>query len=474
MYQMVVIGGGAAGLTAAAFAGELGAKVAMIEKAHIGGDCTWVGCVPSKALLKVAKVAHEVRIADKYGITASEPDVDMGKVKAFVKRAVHAVYEEETPEVVSKRGVEVIEGAATFIDAHTVEVNGRQLKAKNFVIATGARPLILPIEGLDTIDYHTNETFFDNERLPEHLVVMGAGAIGLEMAQAYSRLGAKVTVIGADVMPRDDEEAVAVIKQVFADEGITIIEDFVEKVEKLDELRFKAITKSNGAVEGDMMLVAIGRAPTVNGYGLENTGVTYDKQGIPVDKYLRTNIQHIYAIGDVTTGPKLTHYAGFQGSIAGRNIMFPLVNFNGHTDIFPWTTFTDPEVAQVGLTEKAAKEKHGSQAKTYVLQLSHGDRSQAEGETEGFIKIVYKGSGDLLGATVVAPRAGEMIQEYANAMTSGGLRSIVNAIHAYPTYSDVVKKAASKLTIKELFEGTSGKIIETASNLLWKDSSASA
>lgn len=468
-YRMVVIGAGAAGLTAAAFAGELGAKVALIEKHKIGGDCTWVGCVPSKALLKVAKVAHEMRTADAYGITAAEPQVDMTQVKAYVQRAVHEVYEGETPDVVRARGVDVIEGAATFIDAHTVEVNGRQLKADNFVIATGARPLIFPIEGLDTIDYYTNETLFDNERLPQHLVVMGAGAIGLEMAQSYRRLGAEVTVIGAQVMPRDDHDAVRVIKDVFAREGITIVEDLVEKVERLAGQQFKVITKGQVEIEGDMMLVATGRAPTVNGYGLENTGVNYDKRGIPVDKYLRTNIPHIYAVGDVTTGPKLTHYAGFQGSIAGRNILFPLVNFNGHTDTFPWTTFTDPEVGQVGLTENAAKEKYGKQAKVFVLPLTEGDRSQAEADTDGFIKLVYKGSSDLLGATVVAARAGEMVQEYANAMTSGGLRSIVNAIHAYPTYSDIVKKAASKLTVQELFDGTSGKVIETASNLLWKE-----
>lgn len=467
-YKMVVIGGGSAGLTAAAFAGELGAKVALIEKAKIGGDCTWMGCVPSKALLKVAKIAHEMRIAENFGIESVTPNVDMKKVKAYVKDAILRVYEDETPEVVSKRGVEVIEGTATFIDAHTVEVNGRQIKSKNFIIATGASPLILPIEGLSEIDYHTNETFFDNEQLPEHLVVMGAGAIGLEMAQAYSRLGAKVTVIGADVMPRDDEDAVKVIKKVFADEGITIIEDFVEKVEKLDGTRFKAITKENGAVEGDMMLVAIGRAPLVNGLGLENTGVTYDKKGIPVDKYLRTNIPHIYAVGDVTTGPKLTHYAGFQGSIAGRNIMFPIVNFNGHSDIFPWTTFTEPEVGQVGMTEKQAREKLGDKVKTYTMSLDQGDRSQAEHDLEGFIKIVYKGSGDLLGATVVAARAGEMVQEYANAMANGGgLQSIITPIHAYPTYSDVVKKATSRLVIKELFEGTTGKLIGLARKVLW-------
>ncbi|MEL6310074.1 MAG: FAD-dependent oxidoreductase, partial [Chloroflexota bacterium] len=249
-YKMVVIGGGAAGLTASAFAGEVGAKVALIEKAHLGGDCTWVGCVPSKALLKVAKVAHEMRVADDYGIVPVTPQVDMTKVKAFVKRAIHEVYEGETPEVFTNRGVEVIEGYAQFIDPHTVEVNGRQLRSKNFVIATGARPLIAPIPGLDEIDYFTNETFFDNERLPEHLVIMGAGAIGMEMAQAYNRLGAKVTVIGADVMPRDDRDAVTTIKTVFEREGVTIVEDYVDKLEKGEGDTFTAHTRENGSIEG--------------------------------------------------------------------------------------------------------------------------------------------------------------------------------------------------------------------------------
>ncbi|MEL7434421.1 MAG: FAD-dependent oxidoreductase [Chloroflexota bacterium] len=468
-YKMVVIGGGAAGLTASAFAGEVGAKVALIEKAHLGGDCTWVGCVPSKALLKVAKVAHEMRVADDYGIVPVTPQVDMTKVKAFVKRAIHEVYEGETPEVFTNRGVEVIEGYAQFIDPHTVEVNGRQLRSKNFVIATGARPLIAPIPGLDEIDYFTNETFFDNERLPEHLVIMGAGAIGMEMAQAYNRLGAKVTIVGANVMPRDDRDAVATIKTVFEREGVTIIEDFVDKLEKGEGDTFTAHTRENGSIEGDMLLVAIGRAPTVEGLGLDKAGVEYSKRGIEVDEHLRTNVKHIYAIGDVTTGPKLTHYAGFQGAVAGRNIMVPIFKGNGHTDVFPWTTFTDPEIAQVGMTEKEAREKLGDKAKVFVLPLTEGDRSQAEKDLDGFIKIVYQGSGTLLGTTIVAARAGEMIQEYANALQNGdGLRSITGPIHAYPTYSDVAKKAASKLSLKELFEGTSGRVIEVASNVLFK------
>lgn len=469
IYNLVVIGGGAAGLTASAFGGELGAKVALIEKAHLGGDCTWVGCVPSKALLKVAKVAHHIRTADKYGLMLNEaPKVDMKHVKARINGIIHEVYEGETPEVFRNRGVEVIEGKAQFLDANRVQVGDRILESKKFVIATGARPLVIPIEGLDEIDYLTNETFFDNERLPEHLVVMGAGAIGMEMAQAYSRLGAKVTVVGLDVMPRDDRQAVDVLKTVFKREGVTIIEDLVTKLEKTGENTFKAYTKHGEQLSGDMLLVAIGRAPVVEGLGLDKAGVEYSNKGIPVNKFLETNIPHIYAIGDVTTGPKLTHYAGFQGSIAGRNALFPVVNSNGHTELYPWVTFTDPEVAQVGLTEKAAREKHGEEVKTYVLPLTEGDRSLAEGDTDGFVKIIYKGSGELLGTTIVAERAGEMIQEYTAALAGGGLRGLISTIHAYPTYADVAKKAASKVLLKELFEGTSGKLIDVASKFLYR------
>lgn len=474
-YNLVVIGAGAAGLTASAFGGELGAKVALIEKAHLGGDCTWVGCVPSKALLHVAKVAHAVRTADQYGITAAQPQVDMKVVKAHINRIIHDVYQGETPEVFSNRGVDVLEGAAEFIDAHHVHVRlndgtERELQADKFVISTGARPFIPPVKGLDQVNYYTNETLWDNERLPEHFIIMGAGAIGMEMAQAYSRLGAKVTVIGQDIMPRDDRDAVDVLKRVFEREGIRIIEDLVTEFEAIDDRRFVATTQAGEKLAGDMLLVAVGRAPTVEGLGLDKAGVEYSRAGVKVNKFLQSSQPHIYAIGDVVDGaPKLTHYAGFQGSIAGRNALFPIVNVSGFADVFPWATFTDPEVAQVGLTEKEARDQFGAEAKVYVLPNSEGDRTIAEDDLDGFTKIVYRGSGEILGATIVSQRAGEMIQLYANAMVSGaGIRGVTAAIHAYPTYADVAKKAASKVYIKELMEGRTGKLVEVASRLLYR------
>jgi len=468
LYNLVVIGAGAAGLTASAFGGELGAKVALIEKERLGGDCTWYGCVPSKALLKVARVAHMMRTADGYGIRSAEPQVDMKKVRERIQAVVQQVYAGETPEVFGQRGVEVIAGTAEFIDAHRVRVGERVLQSQNFVIASGARPLILPISGIDKVPYYTNETFFENDKLPQHLIVFGAGAIGMEMAQAYRRLGAQVTVVGIEVMPRDDDDAVRAVLDVMAREGVRVIKDEITEFDMDGETIFVKL-KRGDELRGDMLLVAVGRAPTVDGLGLDNAGVRYSKQGIKVNKHLQTNIPHIYAAGDCVEGtPQLTHYAGFQGSIAGRNALIPLLNSSGHTESFPWVTFTEPEVAQVGLTERAAREKHGDEIKVFTLPMTEGDRAVAEHDLDGFIKIVYRGGGDLLGVTIVAARAGEMIQEFTAALSGGGLRSLISSIHAYPTYADIVKKASSKVLINELLQGTSGQLIETASKILWR------
>ena len=467
MYDLVVIGAGSAGLTAAAFAGELGAKVVLIEKEAIGGDCTWFGCVPSKTLLNVAKHAHHARTGAQYGIHSGPVEVDMKAVKDHIQAMVARIYEHETPEEVSKRGVEVVEGEAVFLDAKRVQVGDRVLESRKFIVASGATASVPPIPGLSDISYFTNHNLFGNERLPKHFVVLGAGAIGLEMAQAYRRLGAEVTVIGAELLPRDDEDARVVIRKVFAREGIKLIEANVVRFEKADA-GFVAYLESGEGIEGDMLLVAVGRSPRVEGLGLDKAGVTYSRRGIQVDKYLRTSVPHILAIGDCTEGPKLTHYAGFQGSVAGRNALFPWFAANGHTDLYPWTTFTDPEIAQIGLTEEQAKATYPDQAKVFHFPLTDGDRSMTDSDTDGYIKIMYKGSGDVLGVSIVAARAGEMITEYALLMSNKmRLRQLVSTIHAYPTYSDVVRSASSRLLIKELFSGFSGRVIRFVSRLLW-------
>lgn len=467
-YHMIVIGGGAAGLTASAFAGTLGVKVALIERKALGGDCTWAGCVPSKALLKVSKIAHAVREAEHYGITTTGPQIDMMAVRAYVKKSIQEVYQHETPEVFSKRGVDVIEGEARFIDSYTIDVEGRRLTAKKFIIATGARAAVPSIPGLDSVPYMTNHTIFDNDRVPDHLIVMGGGPIGVEMAQAYRRLGAEVTVLDVALLPRDEPEAGEVIGRVFAGEGIRFINSLVESVAK-DGEQIIVRLQNGDEIGGDMLLVATGRAPNVDTLGLERVGVTFSRHGIEVDKYLRTNIPHIYAVGDCTTGPKFTHYAGIQAAAAARNALLPIVNTGGHDeDNLPWVTFTDPEVAHVGLTEAQARERHGDEVKVFNFDMANGDRTILERDTVGFIKLVYKGSGNLLGATIIAERAGEMITEFTLVLKTGiSLRSLISAMHAYPTYSDIVRKAVSQLLVKELFAGTSGKVIDAAGKILW-------
>lgn len=466
VYDVIVIGGGSAGLTAAAVIGELGKKVALIEREKIGGDCTWTGCIPSKALLKVAKVAHSVRSASKYGITVNDPIVDMKIVKDRIHHSINTVYQHETPEVTANRGIEVISGDAKFIDKNTIQVDEQLLRAKKIIIATGGRAAIPPIPGLDTVSYKTNATIFDNEQLPEHLLIMGAGPIGMEIGQAYARLGAKVTIIGDEVMARDEPEAVEVLRKIFSVEGIEIIESLVTSVEDLDGNIILKL-KNGQKVCGDMLLLAVGRTPNIETLDLDKAGVKYSKQGIAVNAHLQTNVATIYAIGDVTTGPKFTHYAGFQGAVAGRNVLLPFAKSNGHEAVLPWVTFTDPEVAHVGLTEAEAKKQYGEAVKTFIFPMAIGDRSVVEDDTEGLIKLVYRGRSDLLGATVVAARAGEMIIEYELIIKKKiSLRSIVGVMHPYPTYSDLVQKSLSKLLVKELLASKIGQLAKKAVSYL--------
>lgn len=465
-YDLVVIGGGSAGLTAAAFHGELGRKVALIERERIGGDCTWTGCVPSKALLKVAKVAHSIRTAEHYGIHVEAPKVNMAVVRQRVQDAIQEVYQHETPNEVAKRGVEVVLGEATFLDAHTIEVNGQPIQSKKFIIATGGRAAIPPIPGLDSVPFKTNHDIFNQEQLPEHLIIIGAGPIGMEMGQAHARLGAKVTIIGAEIMPRDEPEVVETLKHVFETEGIDIMQASVSSIQGHDNDIIVTLDNGND-VRGDMLLIAVGRVPNVEKLNLEKAGVTYTRQGIAVNPYLQTNIPHIYAIGDVTTGPKFTHYAGFQGAIAGRNALLPFAKANGHSSTLPWVTFTDPEIAHVGMTESEARQRYGDAIKVLMMSTAEGDRTVVEQDMDGFIKLVYRGRGDLLGATVVADRAGEMLLEYQLIIQNQiPLRKMVGTIHAYPTYSDVAKKALSKLMIQELLNSRFGRVFKKVAKYL--------
>ena len=466
-YDLVIIGGGSAGLTAAGFAIQLGGRVALVEKHRIGGDCTWTGCVPSKTLLKVARVAHQMRTADLHGLTPLEPTVDLKQVMAHVRAVVADVYQHESPEALRADGIDVFLGAAHFVDPHTITVGETTLTARRVLLATGAHPSIPRIEGLESVDYLTYESVWDLETIPQHLLVVGGGPIGCEMAQAFRRLGAKVTLVeGAErLLLRDEPEASRLLAERFAEEGIDL--RFNAPVERVwqDQDTIHLVAAGH-EVAGDALLVVVGRRPNVDGLDLERAGIVYSDDGIMVDDHLRTNQKHIYAAGDCIGGYQFTHYAGWQGFMAVRNALLPGAA-KGIIDQVPWTTFADPEVAHVGLTEAQAWEEFGGTVMVCEWPMDRVDRARAEGATAGFLRIIHQRDGTLLGATVVASRAGEMIHEWIVALANGlKVGDLASTIHVYPTYSTSSMQAAAHIRVAQSLSGTSGKVVRGLARLM--------
>jgi len=463
-FDLVIIGAGSGGLTAAGFAAQLGAKVALVEKNRIGGDCTWTGCVPSKALLKAAKIAHEVRTASRFGIECDPPRVDMTKVRAYVHEAIQEVYQFETPEELRKQGIEIIMGPARFLDAQSIMAGEQMVRAKRFLITTGARSRMPSIEGLSEVPFVTYEQIFDNDRLPPSMIIVGGGPIGMELAQAYQRLGAQVTIVAERLLPKDEPEARELMQGVFEREGIRFLWGRARSARKAgDEI---VITSDREEARGELLLMASGRKPTVAGLDLERAGVLYSEQGIPVDDHLRTNVKNIYAAGDVVGGYQFTHFAGWQAFQAVRNAMLPGHN-SGFTDLVPWVTFTDPEVAHVGLTEEQARAKSGDNINIRRWDMPRTDRAICEGDRDGFVKVIAKEDGTLLGAAVVNARAGEVITELITAIKQKmTLSDLAGAIHAYPTYSTAVQQLAAEFAIERTLAGASGTIIRGLSKII--------
>jgi pyruvate/2-oxoglutarate dehydrogenase complex dihydrolipoamide dehydrogenase (E3) component len=479
-YDLVIVGAGSGGLSAAAFAAQLGARVALVEKNRVGGDCTWSGCVPSKTLLKTAKVAHEMRTARRYGLPAAEPEIDLKAVMVHVRDVVGEIAKEESPEALRANGIDVFLGEARFLDAHTLMVrpepamtrspqtaDDTTLTARNVLIATGAHPFIPPIRGLDEVDYLTYETLWDLETLPRHLLVVGGGPIGCEMAQAFRRLGAEVTLLASRdrLLPRDDPAASRVLDEVFEDEGIRVLFQARAELVWQDGTGIHVGAGAAGLM-GDALLLATGRRPNVDGLDLKKAGVAYSSKGIQVDDTLRTSQRHIYAAGDCTGDLQFTHYAGWQATLAARNALLPGAS-KAVTDQVPWTTFTDPEVAHIGLTETQARDLFGDAIMTCDWPMSRVDRARTDGDTAGFIKLVHKKEGTLLGATIVAGRAGEMIHEWIVALHEGiKVGDLSNAIHVYPSYSVAGQQAAAAIRIDRLLNGISGRVVRGIAHLM--------
>jgi len=456
-FDFIVVGAGSAGLVAAEFAAALGLRVGLIEKSRIGGDCTWTGCIPSKALLKVGKVAHNAKAAGQYGIGVAQVDTDMTQVRNFLMRAINQVYEGETPEKLEKKGIEVIFGEARFLDPRTVRVGGHNISGKKFLLATGAVPLIPPIIGLDDVPYLTYETIFENTVLAEHLIVIGAGPVGVEIAQAYRRLGSRVTIIDVDLLPNYDQDASKVLASVFGREGI----QFVPGLCLQTEMDGQNVIVSTGEerISGDMLLVAAGRTPRVHNLDLEKAGVIYDDGGIKTDKYMRTNSRHIFAAGDAAGSPQFTHVAGWQGFVAARNALLPWKE-NALRPVLASAIFTDPEIAQAGLSEAEARKQFGQNVHVRRSYMYDSDRAIAEKSLDGCLKILHKSNGTILGVTVVSARAGETINEFVLAMENGlKVSDLATAIHVYPSYGIDTMRLAGDITLDRFLSGFRGAVM---------------
>jgi pyruvate/2-oxoglutarate dehydrogenase complex dihydrolipoamide dehydrogenase (E3) component len=447
-YNLVVIGAGTAGLVSAAGAAGLGAKVALVERHLMGGDCLNVGCVPSKALIAAARAAAAVRDAGEFGVYVPEGvRVDFGQVMERMRRLRASIAPNDSAKRFSQLGVDVFIGNGRFVDSHTLEVAGEKLRFKKAVIATGARASAPPIPGLDEVEYLTNETLFSLTELPKRLAVIGAGPIGCEMAQSFARFGSEVLLVETvhGILPREDGDASGFVLESMLKDGVKLLccgKDL--KLSEADGGRVRLTVESHGQSYdevADKLLVAVGRSPNVEDLGLEAAGVAYSKKGIQVNDHLQSTHPDIYAAGDICSPYQFTHAADFMARTVIRNaLFFGRAKVSALT--IPWCTYTEPEIAHVGLYPKQAAEQ-GIEVETFTRELAHADRAILEGRTNGLVRVhVRKGSDKIAGATIVAHNAGDMISEITLAMTNGlGLKRIANTIHPYPTQAEAVRQA---------------------------------
>ncbi|MEL6493433.1 MAG: FAD-dependent oxidoreductase [Cyanobacteria bacterium J06634_6] len=453
-YDLVVIGGGSAGLVAASAGAQINAKVALIEKDKLGGDCLHYGCVPSKSLIHAAQIAYNVKTASRFGIYTDQPAIKLDEAMGHVHEVIDTIQEHDSTERFEKLGVDVIYGKGQFVDAKTFEVNGRQLKARAFLIATGSRPTVPPVEGLKEAGFLTNEQVFNVKDRPDALAVIGAGPIGCELGQSFSRLGSAVTLLASRdvIMPKEDPEAAAVVQRQLESEGLRIMTNTrAERVRVVDGR--KQIMAGGEVITVDEILIATGRTPNVGSLNLEAAGVNYDKKGIKVDAKLRTSNKCIYAAGDVIGGYQFTHVAGYEAGVAMQNALV-LPTKKADYRVIPWATFTDPELARVGLTEKQARDRYGDDVFVLKQGFDGVDRALAESAGYGFAKFITTKKGDILGAHIVGPHAGELIHEAVLAMSNKLKVSALQCIHVYPTLSEISPKTALQLTKQKYAKNT--------------------
>lgn len=456
-YNLVIVGAGAAGLISAAIAAGVGARVALIERRHLGGDCLNVGCVPSKALLRSARAIADVRRAGEFGVrTPDDVAIDFPAIMERMRRLRAEISPVDSAQRYTDMGVDVFLGQATFVSNDTVEIAGQELRFSKAIVATGARATTPPIPGLKEAGCLTNETLFSLTELPKRLAIVGAGPIGCEMAQAFARFGSDVTLLeqAPRILPREDPEAAGIVASALAKDGVrTICEARIDHIERRGDERVLNLEPANNKTDltVDQILVGAGRAPNVEDLGLENAGVEFDtRSGVRVDDFLRTTNPRIYACGDVCLSARFTHTADASAQIAVQNALFGILNLaqggrKRFSDLnIPWCAYTDPEIAQVGPCEHDARDL-GVEIQTYTQRLAEVDRAILDGESDGFVKLhVSKGTDKLVGATIVARHAGEMISEITAVMNAGGGAGTLGAtIHPYPIQAEAIRRAAN-------------------------------
>lgn len=461
-FDLVIIGGGVGGLVTASGAAQFGAKVALIEKESLGGDCLHWGCVPTKRLVHSAKAALIFKRSEDFGIEKESYRVNFKKVMAGMRAVQAEIGKNDDPERFRKMGIEVIFGTGKFINNHTFEVGHRRLYGRKFLIATGSRPVLLPIPGLAEVKPLNNVTALQLDHLPESMVILGAGPIGLEFAQVFARLGSKVTVIekAGQILAREEKELADGLEKILRDEGIEIYTCTDVKEAKRSDNGKKVIVaqcadRGLKNFEAEEIMLAIGRAPNVEGLGLEAAGVVYDKKGIKIGLNMRTSQKHIFACGDVSGPYAFTHSTEYQAGIVVSNALFPLMDRKADYRVVPWVTYTDPELARVGLTEAEAIAAYGEKkVQVFRFHFTEVDRAIIEGEGHGMIKLICDSKNKILGAHLLGPGAGELLHELVLAMKAQiPITQISQTMHVYPTLSQAVKRVCDQYYKKKLFSG---------------------
>ncbi|MGQ3486015.1 dihydrolipoyl dehydrogenase family protein [Roseovarius pacificus] len=457
--DLLVIGAGSGGLSVAAGAAQMGADVTLLEGGKMGGDCLNYGCIPSKALIASGKAAHAQAHASPYGIADVVPQVDYGAAKDHVHDIISQIEPHDSQERFQGLGVRLIREYGRFISQTEVQAGDHVITARRIVIATGSSPLVPPIPGLDSVPYETNETLFDLREKPDHLLIVGGGPIGMEMAQAHRRLGCKVTVIeGAKALGKDDPETAGVILDALRGEGIEIAEDAMASEIRGTKGAIEVEVKDGRLFKGSHLLIAVGRKPNIGRLNLDAAGIETTRSGIEVDNALKSTNRRVYAIGDVAGGLQFTHVAGYHAGIVIRSALFGLPAKAGTAHI-PWVTYTAPELAQIGLTEAQAREAHGDRIEIVRFPYSQNDRATAERQTTGLIKVMVL-RGRPVGVSIAGAQAGELINLWALALANGlKMKHVANMVAPYPTMGELSKRVAGAYFSPRLFDNSKVKTI---------------